>query len=296
MQAPHRLLVARRRVGRGLIGRFIAGRDLAGAHPTGAHPTGAHLICWHEAGGPQVRPLCAARAPGWCRPVCRNATSRPREAGLSLFEVLIALVIASLLLGAVLPMAGRSMAQNLRLAELSLRAEDADLDEVRFRALAASAYQRPPSASNLMDVNIVTGGPDGFEFFAIAARPVPCLELGQAALIRVSVERSPQGQRLICSGPTGSEPLTGWMEAISGFLYSDDGLRWRNDWPKEDDLEAPPQPPAPIDFEATAPLPTTIAPLVSASLSSGKGVRRQRLWVVRVGDTRPLRLVPDFGN
>lgn len=224
---------------------------------------------------------------GSLRPA-RPAAARCGEHGLSLIEVLVALVIASLILGAVLPIASRSMVQNLRLSEFGVRADETAFDELRFRALLASATQRPGRSPAVPEPELAEGGPDGFSFRSVAAQPSPCLQPGQSGAVRVEIERATRGARLVCIGPQGARPLTGWVRSIPALAYSADAQAWHDSWPLEAEgavqagSDEPPDPAARGDR-------VTSAPLVRVMLADGDGARQRRVWIVRIGAVRPLR-------
>jgi len=206
-----------------------------------------------------------------------------RRLGLSLLEAIVVLVISSMVLSIVLPLASRSIRDNVRIGARGLDAQQVSIEEEVFRRLVRGAVQRPPAPGETPNADIVVGDGEGFSAAILAEAPAGCASGGRIEDVRIAVENTGDAVRLTCAVaerrivlldlPAGSD---------AAFSYSWDGDAWSSTWPNEgffgvnemvEDAERPTQ-------------RLVAAPLVRLSLASSTA--RPTTWIERAGRVAPV--------
>ena len=207
----------------------------------------------------------------WPRARALTLTRMHARAGLSLAEVLVVLVISSLVLSIVLPLAGRSVADNLRIGVYGLNSQDLSLREESYRRLLRSATQPRAQAGENQSADTLTGQSDAFSMTVLSLQDNACAFAGRLTAIELRIVRAGQDQVLQCSGDGRSQDLLKLDGVVSAaFLYSSDGREWFDHWPLEDGGEQ--------RLVVDAPLVSLVAGSVS----------RPIVWVERAGRPQPV--------
>ncbi len=160
-------------------------------------------------------------------PRLRPADSR---AGFSLIEATVVLAVAGMALMLIFAVATRATQQGFRRGRLALDTVDAEVAEETFRDLVAGLEISPwPPAPSKPGGLRFEGGPEGFQGPAVLGRGGVCGPAGPAAPLRVEIQRTTAGDRIVCR--TGSRAaLLMEVKGRTAFAYSEDGRRWVSRW------------------------------------------------------------------
>jgi prepilin-type N-terminal cleavage/methylation domain-containing protein len=212
------------------------------------------------------------------------APGSSREDGLSLIEVLVALLIMSLALGIILPIASRSVISNLTLGERALSAGNADVSEVLFRRVLASAVA--PGPDYRKRPTTVTGDAEQARLFAPAGGARPC---GSAisADVELVIRKVDGGGRLVCLAGDEEVELFRWSAGAGAFSYSPNGKDWSSSWEPRD-VRAPSG-----EIEAVV-VPAVDRPFLRFSVTAPGAPQRSFFWIERVGVMLERPLDPRF--
>lgn len=210
----------------------------------------------------------------------------PAQAGFSILEAIVILMIGGMILSAVLPIVMQSTAQNLRLGKKALGSVEAILEESAFRALMQSAA--PPAQSSLGRPARVTirGDANSLSLVSLNAQPLACAKsLGEIPVTLV-IEGlgSNAGGQLVCRSEEASRTLATWPAGRVSLAYSSDGKSWADKWPSEADE-------ARWERDLVATGATSGAPLISAPLVKLEfdfGNSNSSVWIERAGSIEPV--------
>lgn len=193
------------------------------------------------------------------------------KSGLSLAEVLVVLVISSLVLSIVLPLAARSVADNLRIGLYGLNAQDLSLREASYRRLLQSAMQPRARAGENQITDTLQGQSDAVSLTVLSAQDNACAGAGQLTPIALRIVRADDKLVLRCvSANRSRDVLEIEGEADARFSYSLDGFEWFDHWPLQDH---------------TGQRLVVEAPLVTLTVVSQS---RRISWVERAGRAAPV--------
>jgi len=157
---------------------------------------------------------------------------RPADprAGFSLIEATVVLAVAGMALMLIFAVATRATQQGFRLGRLALDTVDAEVAEASLRDLVSGIEIGPwPLVPIATGATHFQGGPDGFQGPAVLSRGGPCAPAGPVGLLRVEIQRTAVGDRIVCRAGERAAVL---ME-VNGrlaFAYSEDGRRWFSSW------------------------------------------------------------------
>jgi type II secretory pathway pseudopilin PulG len=150
------------------------------------------------------------------------------QRGISLIEALIMLAVTSLAIATVLPLLGRGIAGDLRLANASLSASEFDQGEETFRTLLRGAAPSPTGAGTDL---WISGDRTAVAFHTFVVAPTLCTGQGGWAQVRLWVEPSEEGGALRCQSANRQAVLARWAGAASGFSFRSNGSDWVDDLP-----------------------------------------------------------------
>lgn len=208
------------------------------------------------------------------------------EAGFSILEAIVVLLISSMVLSVVLPIVIQSTAQNLRTGQRALSIVEQTLDENSFRRLLRSVA--PPRQSVLGKPARVTveGEPKTLSFVALSDAPTSCVRSPGETTVRLEIEREQQTQResLVCYAGAQARVLASWNAADATFAYSLDGKIWADEWPRESDRREWERQLGGAGAGGGAPLVS--APLVRLELTTRTG--GHVAWIERAGSIEPV--------
>ncbi|GEM_PF-2214464 len=165
-----------------------------------------------------------------------------KKYGFSLLEAIIILVVASLVLSVILPLASRTIRDNLRIGVAGLRSVDESLSEDVLRRLGGAvitpivASGRPPA------VTTAEGSDRRLRITVLPDRDLPCAAAFHEQIIELRLESAGASGRLICVPITGLEELEvrsdvvsveifRWRGGFASFQYSENGQAWSKNWP-----------------------------------------------------------------
>lgn len=229
----------------------------------------------------------------------RRAPSSDRQAGFSLMEAIIALVIASMVLSAILPVASRSVTDNIRIGMKGLDAFSMSIDEQAFRSLADASVAppteplKPPARTT-----VAAGDAKGFDLDATSPVTLRCVPAGESVAVRIGIEPAADGKggSLVCASGAGlRRDLMVWTDdSVASLSYSEDGRVWTPVWPQPGSALA--LPPRVISDIGGPPLESVVAPYVRFRLERGGQV--QLNWIARFGQPGPqqFRIQDFFGD
>jgi len=194
-----------------------------------------------------------------------------RRRGLSLAEALVVLVISSLVLSIALPLAARSVIDNLRIGNHGLSAQDLSLREETFRRVLKAAVQPSAPAGAEPIASTVAGDSRSVRLTVLAEEDALCARGGQVMRIELRLDERAQSSGLNCASDLGSRPLLALANAQSlSFAYSADGRVWSDHWPLRGDDQN--------EVLVEAPLVRLLVATPSRTI----------VWIERAGATAPL--------
>jgi hypothetical protein len=195
---------------------------------------------------------------------------RAGERGLSLIEALVVVTVTAMLALLLLPMVSTAAGRNFARADRALDAVESARAETAFRGLlrAVAQDQRTPFA----------GAADTVSLLASPGAAIACAEAGAPRLVRLSIVRTQESGRLLCSGEGGEVELLRWAEGEARFSYSRDGAAWAPAWT---------QPPAQSARGGAAPV-SHAAPFVRFDLVEPG--RPSLAWIEQAGSSEATRL------
>jgi hypothetical protein len=156
--------------------------------------------------------------------------SRPRnaEAGFSLIEALIVLLVAGMALMLVFSIGGDSARTGFQLGRRALAAADGEVAEDELRGLIAS-LQLPPARVDPAKVKLApfAGDDRGFAADAVLARPGLCGPAGPTGRLRVAIETHADGDEVTCQAGVAAPVMVADLRPRRArFSYSSDGAHW----------------------------------------------------------------------
>ena len=213
-----------------------------------------------------------------------NPRGCSREDGLSLIEVLVALLVMSLALGIILPIASRSVTSNLSLGERALSTGNADVAEILFRRVLTSAIAPRPTFGKRPTT--IRGDDMQAHFFAPAGGSQPCGS-NVGAEVDLVIRPRDRGGSLVCLAGGGEVELLRWSTGVGAFSYSPDGKEWSSSW---DALDVRP----PSNEPEAIVVPAVDRPLLRFSLTAEGAPQGSLVWMERVGVLLERPLDPRF--
>lgn len=204
----------------------------------------------------------------------------PKTEGFSVLEAIIALLVASLILSVILPIASRSVGDNLRVGMRGLDAVAASIEESAFRGLAAAAVPAPSQPFRPAIREMLSGRATQIDMTAMAPQVTLCVPQGEIAAVTLAIEQQGDAGRLVCRTEGGERELMRWSQGVASFAYSLDGGAWSDIWPIEPDTG----PDAPL--LGANQLVTIKAPRVRFTLV--KAGRPAISWIAAFGYLRPI--------
>jgi prepilin-type N-terminal cleavage/methylation domain-containing protein len=208
---------------------------------------------------------------------CRVNSS---QRGFSIIEAIVVLLIASLVLSVVLPTVSRAVSDNLRIGMRGLDNFALSIAENSFRRLAAATVPPPTIPFEPPNLNTLSGDSTRAAFFVMANEAIPCAERGQLTEIRLSIEATQTGGRLICDAGEEAREIVQWEVGTASFGYSLDGRDWADAWPPAASA-ASGQAEEVTDLLAVPRRPSVVAPLLRFMISDTSTDRTP--WVVLIG-------------
>jgi len=202
-------------------------------------------------------------------------------AGFSVLEAIIALLVASLILSVILPIASRSVGDNLRIGMHGLDAVALSIEESAFRGLASAAVPAPTLPFRPAPLDMLSGSPAEIVMTAMAPQQTLCVPQGELAAVTLTIEQQGEAGRLVCRTEERERELMRWNEGEASFAYSLDGGAWSSIWPIAPAAESD----APL-LGATQ-LATIKAPRVRFTLM--KAGRPSFSWIAAFGYLRPVQ-------
>lgn len=159
-----------------------------------------------------------------------NARSRrcPPQAGFTLLETIVTLVIVSLIVVVLMQALQQSLGLRTRLLRFERETRMSTLQEQWFRDTVSSAMIDLPDA-----LGIAEGDADRFAM--VVAAP---LQGAGPARIAWAIQRDGGGQTLVYEAGGGALRVVGGLHDAS-FAYLDAEGRWRNTWKQEDRAPLP---------------------------------------------------------
>lgn len=159
-------------------------------------------------------------------------------AGFSVLEAIIALVVASMILSVILPIASRSVSDNLRVGMRGLDAVALSIEESAFRGLAAAAVPAPTLPFRPAPREMLTGTPSEIVMTAMTPQVTLCVPQGEPVPVTLSIEQSGEAGRLVCRAAERERELLRWQDGTASFAFSLDGGAWSDVWPTGPDTSA----------------------------------------------------------
>lgn len=200
-------------------------------------------------------------------------------------EALLILVVSSLVLSVALPIASRSVRDNLRIGARGLDAQEAALQETLFRTLLAAAMPAAATPDEPTATEMLQGESDRLSFSVVMRQPAGCVAAGEQAAVELRIV---QRSTLQCVAGERSVTLLRLPQGSElAFEYSADGTEWRNDWPErhlarnDEGID---------EARLFGPRPPVQAPLVRLTLLDSSG--RARAWLERAGGAIPVEVSP----
>ena len=188
------------------------------------------------------------------------------EGGFTLLETLVMLAVSAMVAALIIPMSGRGMRDNSRLADHALLSVDRATSETAYRNLLRQAV--PPieaRAGSIPDSNLV-GNARSLRFPVESVQRQLCPGVIGYAVVRLRVQKVAKGGKLLCESMAGSYQLLEWKSGEASFSYSSDGMKWADAWPVPTRRYERP----------------SATPIVRMSLR--RGSENQLLWLERAGD------------
>jgi hypothetical protein len=145
------------------------------------------------------------------------------RAGFSLIEATVMLAVAGMALMLIFAVATKASDQGFRLGRLALSAADAEVADDAFRSLVAGLVLQPSPPPAGMAAFV--GTPEGFQGPAVLLRGGPCAPAGPVAQVRVELQHSPAGDRLVCRSASEQAVLMD-LKGPAALAYSEDGRTW----------------------------------------------------------------------
>ena len=152
-------------------------------------------------------------------------------AGFSVLEAIIALLVASLILSVILPIASRSVSDNLRIGMRGLDAVALSIEESAFRGLASAAVPAPTLPFRPAPRDMLSGSPAEIVMTAMAPQQTLCVPQGELVAVKLTIEQQGEAGRLVCRIDERERELMRWEEGEASFAYSLDGGAWSKIWP-----------------------------------------------------------------
>lgn len=200
-----------------------------------------------------------------------------RQEGLSLIEVLITLLVMSLVLGIILPIASRSVLSNLSLGERALSTGNADVAEILFRRLLTSAIAPAPAYAKRPTT--VTGDAERARLSVAAGGARPCGS-DVSADVELLIRRDGAGGRLLCVAGDQEVEWLRWSGGAATFSYSPDGQEWSSRWEPRDARASSDEVEAVLRPDADRPF---LRFSLSPNLNASGAPQAPHFWTERVG-------------
>lgn len=155
---------------------------------------------------------------------------RAPRAGFSLIEATVVLAVAGMALMLIFATATRASQQGFRLGRLALDIADAEIAEESLRDLVEGLEIEPwPPAPPIEGRARFEGSATALQGPAVLARGGVCAPAGPVAVLRVEIQRTAAGDRVVCRAG-GRTALLMETKARAVFAYSEDGRRWTSAW------------------------------------------------------------------
>lgn len=228
-----------------------------------------------------------------------------RRPGFSLLEAIIILVVASLILSVILPLASRAIRDNLRIGVIGLNAVDDGLSQDLLRRMGAAIVAPLGELGVAPPRHNAQGNAQRVRFTVLAQQDLPCAQAFRLQTVELRIEAAGTSGKLFCVPIVGREELAirtetsgieiyRWRGAFAAFEYSEDGRTWGAVWPPpelrvtlEDDLRRVFQSDGAVGLEAVS------APRLRFSIDRTLG--RDSAWVIPLGEVGPIAIDPLAG-
>lgn len=155
-----------------------------------------------------------------------------RNAGFSLIEALIVLLVAGMALMLVFSIGGQAARTGFALGRRALGVADGEVSQDELRSLVG-ALELPPAGADAAKLGLIpfAGNPRGFEADAVLTRAGLCAPAGPAGRLRIAVDPQSDGDLVTCQA-RGQAPVVvaDLRPRRVRFSYASDGASWRDDW------------------------------------------------------------------
>jgi type II secretory pathway pseudopilin PulG len=154
------------------------------------------------------------------------------NAGFSLIEALIVLLVGGMALMLVFSIGGQSARTGFALGRRALAAADAEVARDEVRSLI-DALQLAPAGADPARLKLAppSGFARGFAANAVLARPGVCGPTGPAGRLVVAIQSRPDGDVVVCqAGGAPAVVVADLTPRRARFSYSADGAAWSDRW------------------------------------------------------------------
>lgn len=206
----------------------------------------------------------------------RTDAARRAQAGISLIEALVIVVVTAMIALLLLPLASQSAHRNFTLSARAIDAADASNAEGEFRAIMLGAEQVGAPGGG---ARVLEGAEDAVSVFPTLAAGAACAQAGAHVWLRLRiVRRDNTGGALVCEAREGGRDMLAWRRGTGAFSFSSDGATWSRGWRDARGAQAP---------RDGAIAPSRRAPLVKFTLAQPD--EPDIVWIERVGWTEAAR-------
>lgn len=153
------------------------------------------------------------------------------EAGLTLIETLVMLVITALVALLIMPTAERGVRDNFAVAARIASSVDRSFSEGDYRLLLRQATPPIADAQGYIADRALTGNARSVRFPSESDGSGPCPDRAGYSVVSLDLERDKKGGQLICEASGRRTVLLSWEAGDAAFSYSRDGKVWTSSWP-----------------------------------------------------------------